>query len=548
MKLRNGTRFARIGAALGSLCALLGLVLGGVFAAGGRVEAQTLGQHCYDVGPLPGIPDWCGCTWGAVYVDRQPVAGATVNIHYAGKTMMTTSRLAAAETFPYYALNAHDLGAKYGDTVTLTVTYEGQTLTRTVRLLPNASGEQQASFAFPASGHWEHWANLSNVQAIAARGSDLWIGAASALVRWEITTGISETLTTGLASPGIQALAIGPDGSTWAGSTAGLARYHQGEWSVQATGLASPNIRALAVGPQGDVWAGASGATTGGVSRFIGGAWQSQPDFNGPLPNAVLSLAAGDAGRVWVGTDDAGASYWDGASWRTFRTEDGLASNIVYGIAAGASDVWFATFSYFDGTGAHGGAGRYDPASAAWSRYTTAQGLAFDDLAAVAIDDRGRKWFGTWGGGLSLFDGRNWWTFDETAGLSSNYVRALAVGPDGSLWAGAQGGVDRFRPGPGGTAPAITTASVTPAGLALEFRAQAADPDGGPIASYEWRSDVDGSLGSEAAFTLPARRLTPGAHTIAVRAVDDDGQWSAERAMALAVDPPSYVYLPTVIR
>lgn len=529
---------------------LLGTTLSLMIPGGNLAHAQTLGQHCYDVGPLPEQPpDWCGCTWGAVYVEGQPVAGAQVTVQFGNQTLSTTSRLAVAEAYPYYALSAEQLSAKYGDIVTLTATYRGQALTRTVRLLPNStSGEQQASFAFPASGHWERWAELPNVQALAIAGNDLWVGTATGLFRWDITTGVSATLTTGLSSASIQALAAGPDGSVWAGTPTGMARYQDGAWSVQDTGLASPNIRGLTIADDGSVWAGVSGATTGGVSRFDGAGWQPQADFNGPLPNTILTLAADRDGGIWVGTDGAGASRWDGTTWCTFRTADGLASDIVYGIAADDSAVWFGTFSYFDASGAHGGVGRYNLADAAWTRYTEADGLAFEDVVTVAVDAAGRAWFGTWGGGANLFDDRNWWTFDEAAGLSSDFVRALALGAEYSVWAGTKVGVDRFKPGAGGQPPVITAASVTPASATLTFRAQASDPDGGAIVGYEWRSNVDGALGSEAAFTLPARRLTPGEHTITVRVVDGEGQWSDQQSITLIFEAPKNIYLPLVLR
>lgn len=533
----------------------LGLSAFLLFAGSGPIHAQTLGQHCYDIGPLPQQPppDWCGCTWGAVYVDRQPIAGAQVTVQFAGKALTTTSRLSAVEPYPYYALSADEIGAKFGDVVTLTVTYRGNTLTRAVRLLPDSvNGEQRASFAFPASGHWERWTELPNVQALTAAGNDLWVGTAAGLFRWDVTTDISETQATGLPAAGVQALAAGPDGSIWAGGPAGLARYRNGAWTTQATGLASSNIRGLAIATDGSVWAGASGATTGGISRFDGAAWQPQPDFNGPLPNTVLTLATDRAGGIWVGTDGAGASRWDGTTWRTFRAADGLASDIVYGIAADDASAWFGTFSYLDATGAYGGAGRYDLANDAWARYTTTDGLAFDDVAAVAVDAAGRVWFGTWGGGVSLFDGRNWWTFDGATGLSSNFVRALTTGPDGSLWAGTRAGVDRFRPGPGAAPPVVEQVTVTPTssrqGPALLFRAEARSGTGRTIVDYEWRSDVDGALGSEASFVIPMQRLTSGAHRITVRAVDDAGQWSEEQSTAVVFELPRYIYLPQLLR
>ncbi len=222
----------------------------------------------------------------------------------------------------------------------------------------------------------------------------------------------------------------------------------------------------------------------------------------------------------------------------------------MYSIAAEPGAVWFGTWSYLTGVGAFGGVGRYDRAQDMWTRYTHADGLALDDVVAVAVDAAGRRWFGTWGGGLSRFDGRNWWTFTTASGLSSNFVRAIAAGADEVLWVGTESGVDRFVPGAGGSPPVVTTLDIAPTsrqpGAPLRFHAQATDPDGGAIVTYEWRSDLDGPLGSEGTFTLPTELLRPGVHTISVRALDDDGIWSTTVMAELRVAQRLFTYLPVV--
>jgi ligand-binding sensor domain-containing protein len=66
----------------------------------------------------------------------------------------------------------------------------------------------------------------------------------------------------------------------------------------------------------------------------------------------------------------------------------------------------------------------------------------------VAAD--GTLWFGTWGGGVSRFDGQTWTAFttpvDGTGadGLISNEVWSVAVAPDGALWFGTACGVSRY--------------------------------------------------------------------------------------------------------
>ena len=36
------------------------------------------GRRCRNVGPIAEEATWCGCTWGVVYVNGQPVDGARI--------------------------------------------------------------------------------------------------------------------------------------------------------------------------------------------------------------------------------------------------------------------------------------------------------------------------------------------------------------------------------------------------------------------------------------------------------------------------------------
>jgi len=65
---------------------------------------------------------------------------------------------------------------------------------------------------------------------------------------------------------------------------------------------------------------------------------------------------------------------------------------------------------------------------------------------AAEVDDGGRGiWFGTWGGGLSLFDGASQWrNFTTADGLPGNIVYSLAEASDGTLWIGTNRGVAAY--------------------------------------------------------------------------------------------------------
>ncbi|MGC9357193.1 MAG: two-component regulator propeller domain-containing protein [Anaerolineae bacterium] len=49
--------------------------------------------------------------------------------------------------------------------------------------------------------------------------------------------------------------------------------------------------------------------------------------------------------------------------------------------------------------------------------------------------------------GVLHFDGETWTTYTEDNGLPNNDVGALAVAPDGTIWAGTREGISRFDTG-----------------------------------------------------------------------------------------------------
>jgi hypothetical protein len=80
-----------------------------------------------------------------------------------------------------------------------------------------------------------------------------------------------------------------------------------------------------------------------------------------------------------------------------------------------------------------------------YSQYSTGGGLAEDHVKAVAVSPDGVVWFGTDGGGLSIFDGQDWTTYTKQDGLADDYIKALAVAPDGAVWIGTFGlGISRL--------------------------------------------------------------------------------------------------------
>ena len=90
------------------------------------------------------------------------------------------------------------------------------------------------------------------------------------------------------------------------------------------------------------------------------------------------------------------------------------------------------------------------------SRQKQEMGLSKVDVAynpnyivSLAVDAEGVVWAGTWGGGLSRFDGQKWTQYTTHEGLPGNHVFMLHVDPRGQLWAGTNNGLAKMKPGGG---------------------------------------------------------------------------------------------------
>lgn len=56
---------------------------------------------------------------------------------------------------------------------------------------------------------------------------------------------------------------------------------------------------------------------------------------------------------------------------------------------------------------------------------TTDDGLAHSSCWAIAEDDNKNMWFGSYGNGITFFNGKKFTVFNQKNGLCSNYIRKL---------------------------------------------------------------------------------------------------------------------------
>jgi ligand-binding sensor domain-containing protein len=272
------------------------------------------------------------------------------------------------------------------------------------------------------------------ITAIASDASgNTWFGTfEGAVSKFDGTTWTTYTSANGLPSINSSTIASDPAGNVWFGTDGGVIKYNGDSWTTFT--LAANSITAIASDPKGNIWVGIElgcgryYCDYGGVSKFEGATWTNYTTADGLADNHVTAIASDKSGNIWVGTN-AGVSEFDGTAWTSFFGE------IVTAIASDpAGNVWFGT----DGSGVS----KFDGLS--WTTYTTANGLASNNISSIASDLVGNIWVGTDNYGVSKYNGSSWSIFTTYNGLADNWVTAITRDADGNLWFGTLGGASEL--------------------------------------------------------------------------------------------------------
>jgi ligand-binding sensor domain-containing protein len=305
--------------------------------------------------------------------------------------------------------------------------------------------------------------------AVDAANDALWVGTSLGAHRIDLRSYEARgtfTRANGLANEYVFTTLSDSRGDTWLGTNGGgLSRYRDGEWKTYFPmhGLADYWVYALAEGADGALWVG----TWAGANRLDVDGERFDTYYEELVNEWVYGVAVDSRRRVWFGTE-GGVSMFDGERWMEWTHQDGLGApnhaalppstntglgtrsrhdlsvmveggasynpDYVFCIHVAADDsVWAGTWG--------GGVSRFD--GERWHNLGVRDGLAGDIVFAIAEGEDGAMWFGT-DRGLSRYDGGRWQNFGLADGLHGLSVYALAVAPDGEVWAGTRGGVARI--------------------------------------------------------------------------------------------------------
>lgn len=279
------------------------------------------------------------------------------------------------------------------DEVQAVVVHDNEVWLGTVAGLITASGKDLSAFCAPSKIYLKK-PNVTGL--VADKGGRLWIGKRNGMT-YVLADGeiVACEPVPSMIGYRIDTLVEDAEGAIWIASSSGggIAKYSS-PTEVEVFEGAFPEsypgrVGAIAASRGGAVAIGSrSPRSYNGVTEYSDGAFAAVDGVGG---SPISALCYDKTGRLWVGTSE-GVSICDGDFLLSFGLEDGLPSELV---------------------------------------------------TTLFEDSSGRMWIGTEGGGVCVYDGKVFQTFQFSGNHHCNTVRAVAEDESGAIWLGTNGGVVR---------------------------------------------------------------------------------------------------------
>jgi ligand-binding sensor domain-containing protein/signal transduction histidine kinase len=229
-------------------------------------------------------------------------------------------------------------------------------------------------------------------------------------------------------SSDVQAICEDRDGSVWLGTfSGGLVRLQPRHVQVLNSGAGLPAEMATCLAPLADreLWVGFA---NGGLFSSAGDRFDKPRTPDGSAcPNLISSMATTSKGELWLGTQGLGLIRLKDGTATRLTTENGLADDEILAVAAQKDDsIWAGTragtLHHITNLGIE--SFRHEPP---------------DPITCILMGSSGTVWIGTENGGLARLTGGRLAGADPSGVLARTPIRALWEDADGRLWIGTQG-------------------------------------------------------------------------------------------------------------
>lgn len=263
---------------------------------------------------------------------------------------------------------------------------------------------------------------------------DLWFGTLRGglyRARKQAVTAFSRS--EGLTDTNVYPIYEDADGTLLVGTTHGLFRFQNGRFkAVEST--ENFYIQAIAKDPAGRiVVSDYSNLYVREGDRFV-------PFLKGQIPvsdksDAVYAIHTDRENRLWIGGTNGLTRFSDGATATTFTTADGLAGNDVKVIIdARAGGLWIGTY---------GGLSLFKDGK--FTSWTEKDGLLSRTVRALYEDADGALWIGSYDSGLARFKDGKFTHYNSSVGLDNDGAFQILEDDRRRLWISSNHGIYRVN-------------------------------------------------------------------------------------------------------
>jgi len=309
------------------------------------------------------------------------------------------------------------------------------------------SPQREGKVGFDPTQRFTHFrVGNKNVKSIFADKGKMWVGTSGGVVRYDLTTDEFKLfdVKTGLLSNGM--FYVGRiQGKLTVGTYGGgmsMLDEKTNTWKTYniPEGLGDAFVYDVIETRNGDVWI----ATWSGVNRVKGGKLDDRSQWElhtvestkGGLPNDwVYGLAEGKNGEIWLATE-GGMARFENGQWENWNHSRGVGADYD----KVRDDIAF----------------KDDPGKASQHHAQQKRDMGLQDvdqaynpnyIVALEVDKDGSVWAGTWGGGLAHYVDGQWQNTTTKEGLPGNHVFMLHRDRHDRLWIGTNNGLALMQDG-----------------------------------------------------------------------------------------------------
>ncbi len=254
----------------------------------------------------------------------------------------------------------------------------------------------------------------------------VWFGTNEGICRYDGAEYKTFKVEQGLADNSVRAIVEDKAGTLWFMTRGGISAFDGSKFTsyTVAEGLAENETRSGICAQDGSLWFG----TTKGLSHFDGKQFTNYGAAQGFPNSPIWKILETKPGELWLGFRGAGLGKFDGKTLTSYGSKQGLLDESVFDLAKDPKEgLWVATND-----------GLYHFAEEKFKVYKTTDGLANNRVSSVRIDQYGRLWCGTYGGGLARLENGHFTVFNSKNALPDDFITAHMQDYEGNIWWGTQ--------------------------------------------------------------------------------------------------------------